>query len=211
MSSLMIWRNPVGIFWQQRDTWPNQEVTATIMFTDIVGFTALLETYPVRKILHTLNDYFVLLSQIILQYRGGVHKFLGDGLMALFICPTDAVKAGCEIQQAVGQFNAHQAARGVWRFETRLAIDTGEVVLTTVGSSDRQDYTLIGQAVNRAAHLSKQAEPGTVWITSNTFGRLTNKDGFLPRATFPTQSGGNPLTVYEAFCVKECVGLNETM
>ena len=151
MSSLMIWRNPVGIFWQQRGTWPIQELTATIMFTDIVGFTALLETYPVTRILHTLDDYFVLLSQIILRHRGCVHKFLCDGLMALFVCPTDAVKAGREIQQAVGQFNAHQAARGVWRFETRLAIDTGEVVLTTVGSSDRQDYTLLGPAVHVAS------------------------------------------------------------
>jgi len=153
------WHQATDAAGQGKDSWPVEELVASIMFTDIAGSTALMETHSLKKMLGSLNDYFALLSQIVGRHRGDVHKFLGDGLMALFICPADAVKAGCEIQQAVAEFNARQAAQRLWRFETRLAIDTGEVILASVGSPDRQDHTLIGRPVNLAAHLSERATP----------------------------------------------------
>ena len=191
------WYQAADAAWQWKDNWPVEELVATIMFADITGFTVLMETHPVKEVLDSLNDYFTLLSRIVQQHRGDVHKFLGDGLMALFICPADAVKAGCEIQRAVAEFYARQAAQGLCRFKTRLAIDTGEVTLASVGSPDRRDHTLIGRPVNQAAHLSERATPGTVWISQSTYDKLADKNGFAPCTTPVAQSEEKPTTVYE--------------
>jgi len=195
------WYQVTDTTWQWKDHWPVEELVATIMFTDIAGFTLLMDTHPVREVLESLDDYFALLSRIVQRHRGDVHKFLGDGLMALFICPADAVEAGREIQQAVAKFNARQKAQGLWRFETRLAIDTGEIILTSVGSPDRRDHTLIGRPVNQASHLSERATPGTVWVSRNTYDKLANKNGFAPRTTSVAQSEEKPATVYEMACL----------
>ena len=191
------WYQATNAAWHRIDHWPIEELVATIMFTDITGFTTLIQTHPVERVLASLNDYFALLSQIVQRHRGDVHKFLGDGLMALFICPTDAIKAGCEIQRAVAEFNAHQASRGLWCMETRLAIDTGKVVWTSVGSPDRRDQTLIGQPVNQAAHLSEKATPGTVWISQSTYDKLVDKGSFETRTTPIVLSEEMSPTVYE--------------
>jgi class 3 adenylate cyclase len=195
------WHQAADAAWQWKDNWPVEELVATIMFTDIAGFTALMETHPVKEVLDSLNNYFTLLSRIVQQHRGDVHKFLGDGLMALFICPADAVKAGYEIQRAVAEFNARKAAQGLWHFKTRLAIDTGEVTLASVGSPDRRDHTLIGRPVNQAAHLSETAAPGTVWISQSTYDKIANKNGFAPRTTPVAQSEEKPTTVCEMACL----------
>lgn len=121
--------------------------------------------------------------------------------MALFICPSDAVQAGCEIQRMVAGFNARQIAQGLWTFETRLAIDTGTVILANVGPPERRDHALIGQPVNRASHLSEIARPGTVWISKNTYDKLAHKDGFTPCTTSMTRSEQKPLMVYEIACL----------
>lgn len=201
--SKMTWYQATDVAQQWRDKWPTEELVATIMFTDIAGFTPLMEAHPVREVLDSLNDYFALLSRIVQKHRGDVHKFLGDGLMALFVCPSDAVKAGSEIQQAVAEFNARQEARELCRFETRLAIDVGKVVLTSVGSYDRRDHTLIGQPVNRAAHLTEDATPGTVWVSKHAYEKLPDRDKFATRIMSVTNGEGHPMTVYEVECLRQ--------
>ena len=194
----IIWNQPLEAFDWQNEQWPIQELTATVMFTDIAGFTALMETYPVHQVIEHLNVYLGMVSQIVERCRGDVHKFLGDGLMAIFICPADAVKAGREIQRAVAEFNDRQEAEGWARFETRLAIDTGDLVLASVGSRTRQDYTLLGRPVNQASHLCDRAAAGTVWISQRTFDRVTNKCDFR-RCTESVQEE-HPVA-YEMACI----------
>jgi len=121
--------------------------------------------------------------------------------MALFICPTNAVRAGCEIQRTVTRFNARQAAQGLWHFETRLAIDTGEVVLTSVGSPERWDHTLIGRPINQAAHLMEEATPGTVWISESTYDGLASKDDFAVRVVSGDRDEQGSTAVYEIACL----------
>lgn len=100
------WYQAANVAWQSEENWPVEELITSIMFTDITGFTALMETHPIKEVLDSLNDYFALLSRIAQQHRGDVHKLLGDGLIALFISSADAVRAGCEIQWTVAEFNA---------------------------------------------------------------------------------------------------------
>lgn len=195
------WHQATDVAGRGEGHWPIQERTCTVMFTDITSFTALVEAHPVREVLESLNDYIALLSEIVQRHRGEVHKFLGDGLMALFDDPADAVQAGCEIQRAVAEFNARQEARGLWRFETRLAIDTGEVVLASVGSPDRQDYTVIGRPVNRAAHLSERAVSGTVWISHRTYEHLSDQSGFVSRTSDVVRTRECISVVYEKACL----------
>jgi class 3 adenylate cyclase len=194
------WRHATAASRRSTKDWPVQELTATIMFTDISDFTAIMEAHQVGEVLDSLNHYFALLSQIVQRNRGDVHKFLGDGLMALFIHPADAVQAGLEIQRALEEFNNRQEAQGLWRFETRLAIDTGEIVLASVGSPERQDYTLIGRPVNQAAHLSENTPAGKVWISQNTYDGLADKEGFIRRSASAVKRREKLPIVYETTC-----------
>lgn len=193
----MTWYQAADVVWQHETDWPIEELDATIMFTDIAGFSALMDTHSIKVVLGSLNDYFALLGRIVQQRRGDVHKFLGDGLMALFICPTDAVEAGCAVQQAVAELNAQRAAQGLWRFETRLAIDTGEVVVVSLGSSARRDRTVLGRPVNVAKRLQEQATPGRVWLSQATYGRLSDQSDCRCLGPVKVKGPRRPVVVYE--------------
>ncbi|MFT6406633.1 MAG: adenylate cyclase [Arenicella sp.] len=151
-------------------------VRATIMFSDIVGFTRLSERLEPEKVVDFLNLYMTAMSNIIEQEGGIVDKFIGDGIMAVF---TDseteqamaAVQAGLRMQAAV------QSERESWgsidqdlaKVEIRIGINSGRVISGNVGSEQRMDYTVIGDNVNVAARIEQACNPGEVLISLSTF------------------------------------------
>jgi class 3 adenylate cyclase len=137
-----------------------RSVDATVMFTDIEGFTTLSETLTPRETADLLNGYFTLLNSLIHREGGTVNNFVGDAVVAIFNVPSAlpdhafaAVRAAQAIQKALLQ---HRFALGDGRsvaLPTRIGINTGSVYAGTVGSSDRQGYTVYGDAVNLAARI----------------------------------------------------------
>lgn len=73
--------------------------------------------------------------------------------------------------------------------------------MTSVGSPDRWDHTLIGRPVNLADHLTEEATPGAVWISQSTYEKPANKNGFAARTTSVANSEEEPMTVYEMVCL----------
>ena len=129
---------------------------ATVMFTDIEGFSTVAATMNPAAVMDMLNSYLTLIAEPI-QRRGGViNNFIGDALLATFNLPVegdnhaaDAVRCALEIQVILAQ---HRFAGGV-RLDTRIGINTGLVVAGTVGPPDRLAYTVLGREVNLAARL----------------------------------------------------------
>jgi adenylate cyclase len=133
---------------------------ATVVMADIRNFTALSETYPAEEIVELLNDYFSRMIAVIFKYEGTLDKFIGDAIMAVFGAPIAhsddperAVRAAIEMRQRLREFNDERRRAGKPAIETGIGICNGEVVSGTIGSDERLEYTVIGDAVNLSARL----------------------------------------------------------
>jgi class 3 adenylate cyclase len=132
---------------------PFSKRTLSIMFTDIQDFTPLFNSVEVGKLTALLNKYFNIIAIVIYQHHGDIDKFLGDGMLAFFDDPREALLAAAEIQTRLAYFNTQNAAHLNLQLNTRLSIATGECVIARIGSNDRRETTLIGDAVNIASRL----------------------------------------------------------
>ena len=146
---------------------------ATILFTDIAGFTTIAEHLAPDALVAALNEYLETVLEPIRAHGGVVNTFIGDGLFASFNMPLAceshacaAVRAAIEIQRAVGgrTFGDMGAA-----FATRIGISTGHVIGGSVGAGRRLTFTLLGDTVNLAARLEQlNKDYGTRILVSNS-------------------------------------------
>ena len=155
---------------------------ATILFSDIRGFTAMSETLPPEALITLLNRYFSVMTPIVFHYHGMLDKFMGDGMMTLFGVPlqeeqaaVSAVSAAIDIQRRMVSFNEEMEAAGLPQIATGIGINTGKVTVGYIGSERRADYSAVGDAVNLAARLEKQAEGGQIVISEYTLEALHDR------------------------------------
>jgi adenylate cyclase len=169
-------------------------VYVAILFTDIAGFSAALAHLPRRRqqqVLESLSgEYYNLLRQCVRDSGGSVDKFIGDGMMAIFHTPQDALRAAWQIQEHAARFNAQQERWGYPPFPTRVAVASGWVIRKNLGSFWRRNQTYLGNAVNTASHLAKVGRPGQVLISHATFERVSARVDF--RHWEPIEGVGKP-------------------
>ena len=175
-----------------------KRVKVTIFYSDIRGFTAMSEKMTPEQIYGQLNEYFEDMCSIVFKYGGYVDKFIGDCLMAVFSAPNpttdDALKAttaALEQQEKIAQIAAEWAAAGKQTFTVGMGLNTGEVVMGNLGSSERMNYTVIGDNVNTAARLYNVAKGGQIIISESTYNEV--KDHFIVRELQPVQVKGKVL------------------
>jgi adenylate cyclase len=147
----------------------------SVLFCDIRGFTALAESMEPKQLVRMLNGFFERMVDVIFQHGGVLDKFIGDALMAVWGAPIErpndarrAVEAGLAMIDALGAFGALGRERGWPELKIGIGINTGEVVIGTVGSSRRMEYTVMGDAVNLAARVCDLAQGGQMLVTSAT-------------------------------------------
>jgi adenylate cyclase len=157
------------------------EVTATMLFTDIVGFTSLAEQISPRETNIILNRYFSVMTDVVFNYGGTLDKYIGDGLMAVFGAPMErnddaerAILAAKEMREKLAAMMTQRAGLSM-KFDIRIGINTGRVVAGNIGSPRRMDYTVIGDPVNIAARLDSIAEPGQILIGEETYRAVKGK------------------------------------
>jgi class 3 adenylate cyclase len=145
---------------RQGGTISSRSVEATVMFTDIDGFTTIAESLAPEETIELLNAYFAILNTIIGEAGGVINNFIGDAVVAIFNVPTDnvqharaAVIAALAIEAATtDQFFTLANGRKI-KLPTRIGINTGTVCAGFIGSNERQGYTVYGDAVNLAARI----------------------------------------------------------
>ena len=137
-----------------------RRVQATVMFSDIRGFTAMVESQLPEETIELLNTYYTLMFDAINSHGGVVNQMIGDGLMAIFGAPlpladhpAHAVRAAIEMVAMIEQFNAERAAYGKAAIRIGIGIASGEMVAGYTGTQQRATYTCIGNTVNLAARL----------------------------------------------------------
>jgi adenylate cyclase len=145
----------------------------SIMFTDVRGFTTISEHYgaDVQGLTKIMNRYMTAMTAKIIENNGTLDKYIGDAQMAFWNAPLDepehakmAVKTALEMMESLDAFNAEITAEGIPAFGMGLGINTGVVVVGNMGSSQRFDYTCLGDSVNLAARLEGQSKPYGVKI-----------------------------------------------
>src|SRR4051794_30162157 len=174
---------------------------ATMLFCDIRGYTAFAEEHEPDLVVEVLNFYFQHLTGIVKEHGGDIDKFVGDQILAVFTgeaaAAADAVRCALAMQAKMGELGADRPG---WHLAAGIGISTGEVVRGAMGSPDRMDYTVLGDAVNLAARLCARAERGQVLVSRSTCEAVAGSEGLLVRALAPVQIKGKrePVAVYEA-------------
>ena len=132
----------------------------TIFFSDLAGFTTLSEKLPAEEVVHILNTYLERMTTVIMAGGGFVNKFEGDAIMAFWGAPlacerqaAQAMRAALLCQEELRALNDDFASGGLPRLGMRIGINSGEVIVGNIGSRQRFEYTVIGDAVNLASRL----------------------------------------------------------
>jgi class 3 adenylate cyclase len=163
---------------------------ATLLFTDIEGFTTHSERLAPDLLIAVLNEYLEVVVEPITRHGGVVSSFIGDGLFASFNLPlanpdhaASAIAAALDIQHVTSE---RRFSGGV-QLATRIGINTGTVIGGTIGAGDRLSYTLLGDAVNTAARLQElNKSHGTRILLSEATRRLAgDRFGFRPIGEVP--------------------------
>lgn len=150
----------------------------TAMFTDIRGFTSFSEKHSPEEVIEMLNLYLDVQTQIIQNHEGVVDKFLGDGIMSVFSGEDQAehaIEAAIHIQRELTKMNQRRRSWKDIVLEVGIGISAGEVVLGSIGSHDRMDYTAIGDTVNLASRLCGVAGASEIVVTEEVVGLLGDK------------------------------------
>lgn len=148
----------------------------TVLFADIAGYTALSAQVGEEALFALMDELYELLIHEVHRYEGTVNELTGDGLVAFFgaplaveQAPQRAVRAALALQQAVTHYSARVEHKRGMRIQLRVGLNTGPVIVGTVGNNLRMDYKAIGNTVNLAARMEQMAAPGTVQLTEHTY------------------------------------------
>lgn len=151
-----------------------QSRTVTIYFADIEGFTQIAERFEPTELVEYLAEYFEEMTSILAANLGTIDKFMGDGILALFNAPrvvpdhaARACRAALLAQERLRELHPAWQARGRPAFRARIGLHVGEVVVGNIGTAERFEYTVIGDAVNLASRLEVlNKEYGTAILAS---------------------------------------------
>jgi len=158
--------------------WDRSEIKRrrlTVLFSDIEGFTQMMETIDETMVASWLNNYFSAMTKIAEMHGGTVDKFLGDGLMVFFGDPeSDGVVADAYacIAMAIEMRDKLQSLEsdlGSYPMRLRIGIHTGYCLVGSFGSESRLDYTALGSSVNLASRIEGAAESGEILISEETY------------------------------------------
>lgn len=153
-----------------------EHVMASVFFADIVGFTSLSESLKPQEVSELLNVYFSKIIEVVSFCNGHVDKFIGDCAMVVFGVPEktpqhafNCVACAWMILQLVEQLNDKREAEGAVTVEFRIGANSGMMLAGNMGSTERMEYTVVGDSVNLASRLSGTGEPGELIITEDVF------------------------------------------
>lgn len=195
----------------------SQRLIATVLFTDIQGFTSISESMEPARLMDWLNIYMEAMTEVVMMHGGVVNKYIGDAVMALFGVPTPrqsateiaadatrAVECALAMGQRLQQLNPDWAQQGLPRITMRVGIHTGPLVAGSLGGSRRLEYTVLGDTVNIASRLESFEKndhhaPGSacrVLIGESTFDYLNGRFQAVEVSKVKLKGKQQGITVY---------------
>jgi PAS domain S-box-containing protein len=180
------------------------QLEMSVLFSDIRDFTTLSESMTPEENFRFINSYLSRMEPVINENNGFIDKYIGDGIMALFSGEADnAVKAGIAMLHCLVEYNQNRANFGYAPIQIGIGINTGTLMLGTVGGQNRMDGTVISDAVNLASRVESLTKNYGVslLITQETYSRLENPSQYAIRTldTVKVKGKSELVTVYEVF------------
>lgn len=178
----------------------------TVLFSDIRGFTELSEKLTPEEVVSILNEYFTEMTDIVFKYEGTLDKFIGDAIMVVYGAPVHfpdhaekAVKTAIEMRDKMRELRLRWKKEGRVDFSIGIGINTGEMIVGNMGSRDRWDYTVVGDAVNLASRLEHQTRESQVdiIISENTYNLVKDKIIVKELGEVMVRGKQKPIVIYE--------------
>ena len=197
----------------QSATFGGDMVTATVMFTDIRGFTTLSETIPADKLIMGLNVYFTEMTAAVTSHDGYLNKYIGDGILAIFGAPNKlpydgalaAVKCGLDMQKRLEGLNRSRVFPHVDQLEIGIGIHTGVAVVGNAGCSDKMEYSIFGDTVNLAARIESETKNHSAFmlISSEAMRRVEKQIKAEYAVTTKVKGRNQEVALYKVISIKE--------
>ena len=185
-----------------------EEKALTIFFSDMEGFTQLVERLDPEQLTSLLNSYLTVMSEIAFRFGGTVDKVIGDSIMVFFGDPesrgvrSDAVRC---VSMAIAMRKAMQELQLRWQAEgiehpvgLRMGINSGVCKVGNFGTENRLDYTLLGRAVNLASRLESSADSNEILLSEDTYGLIGDSIHCIDKGQISIKGFAEPVKVYSA-------------
>jgi class 3 adenylate cyclase len=147
----------------------------TVLFADVANYTSISEKLDPEEVHQIMDGCFKILMDEIHKYEGTINQFTGDGVMSLFGAPVAhedhaqrACHAALSIQKAVGEYGEKIRKDCGVDFKMRIGLNSGPVIVGSIGDDLRMDYTAVGDTTNLASRMESMAKPGTIVGSGNT-------------------------------------------
>lgn len=183
----------------------------SIFFSDIANFTTISETYPAERLVEHLSEYFDEMTGILIKHHGTIDKYIGDAIMAFWGAPQhDANHSlNCCVSALLCQRRLLDLNRK-WIYEkkpqliTRIGIHSGEVVVGNIGSSERMNYTILGDSVNLAARLegTNKVYGTNIIVSASTIKHLGDHAVARPLDIVAVKGKNEGIQIYELVALK---------
>ena len=176
----------------------------TVLFADVAGYTSISEKLDPEEVHQIMDGCFKVLMDEIHRYDGTIDKFTGDGVMALFGAPVShedhaqrACYAALAIQRTIGEYGEKVEKECGVEFRMRVGLNSGPVIVGSVGNDLRMDYTAIGNTTNLASRMQTMAKPGTVLASADTYRMARDFFRFEPLGKVEVKGKEEPIEAYE--------------
>ena len=187
-----------------RSAMEGERKRVTVLFADVAGFTSMSEKLDPEEVHQIMDGCFKILMDEIHNHQGTINQFTGDGVMALFGAPVaienhaqNACQAALSIQNAMKRYSEELNKKYNFEFKMRIGLNTGPVIVGSIGDDLRMDYTAIGDTTNLAARMESMSEPGSILVSPITYKRGSQFFKFEPLGKVTLKGKEEPLDAYK--------------
>jgi class 3 adenylate cyclase len=197
----------------QRGKIEGERKQVTVMFCDMKGYTSLTEKLGSEQMYSIMDEVYEILIHKVHDYQGTVNELTGDGIMALFgapialeDAPQRAIRSALAIHREINKFSDQlKSEKKMPPIKMRIGIHTGPVIVGTLGNDLRVAFKAVGDTVNLASRMEGLAEPGTTFVTEETYRLTKDLFHFQPLGKKRIKGKEDPIPVYKVLSAKEDV------
>ncbi|MBT4089911.1 MAG: AAA family ATPase, partial [Deltaproteobacteria bacterium] len=202
----------------QKERIEGERKQVTVLFCDLVGYTSMSVKLGPEDTYSIMDQVLEILIHKVHDYGGTVNQLLGDGLYALFGVPlaiedasSRAIRAGIDMHKDISEFS-HKITKekNIPPLRMRIGINSGPVVVGTIGNSLRVDFAAVGDTVNLASRMEGLAEPGTIAVTGETHKRAELYFNFEDLGEKTVKGKEEPVSVFKVLSEKEKIHRRHT-
>lgn len=183
----------------------------SVLFSDIRSFTTISEGLTPEELVHLLNEYLTVMTDIVFKYDGTLDKYIGDAIMAIYGAPLDqpdhpsrACRSALDMMDGLKELNGKWIQEGKKPLDIGIGINTGPMMVGNMGSDQRFDYTVMGDAVNLGSRLegANKSYKTNILISDSTYQRVKDEFECMELDSVRVKGKSQPVRIYQLIAEK---------